>query len=134
MTQPLAGLERSRTIAAGPLPALYWTLARNRRGQMEICVVHRADGGSQLPIFGLEEEAREFLSTRSEEEGWQVRQTTRGELISLLHGPCRSVREVMFGSPEGSGMSRSCFMDSLLGRERAWFEETRRERKPYTMA
>ncbi len=47
-----------------------------------------------LPVFSFEEEAEMFLRLEALEEGWWTRETTAGELISLLYGPCAGVRRI----------------------------------------
>jgi len=54
------------------------------------------DRGAQqaLPVFGHEEEAEMFLCLGDAEDGWRVRESTAGELVSLLYGPCTHVERV----------------------------------------
>ncbi len=47
-----------------------------------------------LPVFSFEEEAEMFLNMEYAAEGWQVRETAREELVSVLYGPCREVTHV----------------------------------------
>lgn len=73
------------------------------------------------------------------ESGWRVRAAGAGELVSLLSGsafaagPCTAVEKVIVdpslevfdragrdGEPVGE--SRACFLESLMGRGRAWLE------------
>ena len=71
----------------------YWLVARARNGQTDVLVAHLASGPTVLPVFGFEEEAGLFAGF--EEEIWQVRETTLGELVSILHGPCADVERVV---------------------------------------
>ena len=48
-----------------------------------------------MPVFSFEEEAEMFLRLGLPEgEGWRVRESTCGELTSVLHAPCRDIRHV----------------------------------------
>jgi hypothetical protein len=53
------------------------------------------DGGF-LAVFSFKEEAETFLRLLGDDEktGWWSRETTAGELISLLLAPCAEVRGV----------------------------------------
>ena len=62
-----------------------------------------------LPVFSGEGEAEVFLSLgERSEDGWQVKETSAGELISVLYGPCARVGKVALDpSPEVVAMSSS---------------------------
>ena len=47
-----------------------------------------------LPVFSFKEEAEMFLQLGVRETGWQVRESTCGELTSILYSPCKDVRRV----------------------------------------
>jgi hypothetical protein len=47
-----------------------------------------------LPIFSFRDEAEIFLHFESAGEGWHARETSCGELVSLLYGPCREVEHI----------------------------------------
>ena len=54
------------------------------------------DGGF-LPVFSFEEEAQAFLQLLGEEGkelGWRIRETTPGELISVLLALCAQVKRI----------------------------------------
>jgi hypothetical protein len=99
-----------------------------------------------LPVFGYGEEAKAFLdalrrdrSARGEpcatpvgSSGWRIRETTRGELASLLCGPYADVHGILLDPPPGLdaemlvglvGVGRESFVERLLGRRRAWFHD-----------
>ena len=60
-------------------------------------------GGEQaLPIFSGEGEAEMFVWLKGAfEDGWRVRETSAGELVSILYGPCVGVGRVALDpSPE----------------------------------
>ena len=81
-----------------------------------------ACGEVALPVFSFEDEARMFLEI-GKLGGWRVRETSDGELISVLCGPCAGVRKVVLDplpGLDGEGMNdllsmeREAFMESLL--------------------
>jgi hypothetical protein len=47
-----------------------------------------------LPVFSNEDEAEMFLWLEGVTDGWQVSESTAGELVSMLYGPCTGVKEV----------------------------------------
>jgi hypothetical protein len=48
-----------------------------------------------LPVFSFEEEAEMFLRLGNYDGGsWRARESSAGELISVLCGPCKDVRGV----------------------------------------
>ena len=60
-------------------------------------------------------------------DGWRVRETAAGELISILFGPCAGVRRVALDPLPGPdtaaltslvSMGREAFMESLLNMQR----------------
>ena len=60
------------------------------------------DGEQALPVFSDDGEAEMFVwLVGAFEDYWRVRETTAGELVSILYGPCAGVRRVAFDpSPE----------------------------------
>jgi hypothetical protein len=52
------------------------------------------DNAKTLPVFSSKEEAELFLELKALGTKWWVRQTTPGELISLLYGLCAGVETV----------------------------------------
>lgn len=80
--------------------------------------------GEVLPVFSFEEEAEMFLRLGlPEKEGWRVRESTCGELTSVLHAPCRDIRHVVLdplpeavceGTVRFASLDREYFMRVLL--------------------
>lgn len=72
-----------------------WLIANHENGRMGVFTL-RADDYSRevLPVFSFEEEAEAFLWLGAPETGWRARETTAGELISLLYGTCAGVKQV----------------------------------------
>ena len=55
------------------------------------------DDGAFVPIFSFKEEAETFLrllGDEGKEIGWRSRETTAGELVSVLLAPCAQVKRV----------------------------------------
>jgi hypothetical protein len=99
------GRERMRTR---PL----WLIAKQRNNELEVFTI----GTDVLPVFSFREEAEMFLGRVA--EGWRVRQTTCGELVSVLYGPCKEATHVSLdpvpGITELVSLSRRAFVKALL--------------------
>jgi hypothetical protein len=105
----------------------YWVIAKDTKdgvGQLELLTVDLDGTGEALPVFSFEEEAEMFLWLQRTEEGREVRETTPGQLVSILYGPCADVGRVMLDPlPEiGAsmqisllGMDRDDFVESVMG-------------------
>ena len=105
----------------------YWVIAKDandRLGQPAPLTVDLDGTGQALPVFSFEEEAEMFLWLQPIEDGWEVRETTPGQLVSILYGPCADVGRVMLDPlPEIGprmqiglvGMDRNDFVESVMG-------------------
>jgi len=105
----------------------YWVIAKDVKdgfGQLEVLTVDLDGTGEALPVFSFEEEAEMFLWLQTTEDGWEVRENTPGQLVSILYGPCADVGRVMLDPlPEiGArmqisllGMDRNDFVESVMG-------------------
>jgi hypothetical protein len=130
MPDTIRGLERR------PL----WIITCYHNSRMEVLTVDPdGDDGGSLPVFSFQEEAQEFLSLsendqEAEERRWRSRETTAGELVSVLLAPCTDVRQVALDPlPLTLGMgrlmaslcsiARERFVEELLGRRREAAEE-----------
>lgn len=71
----------------------YWTVVRQGPCHTDVFTIDPDGRGEALMVFGFEAEAELFAGF--EEAGWQVRETTPGEIISVLHGPCAEVERVV---------------------------------------
>jgi hypothetical protein len=122
--------------APGRYPgSAYWLIARNENSRLEVLATGLTGGEKALPVFSHEEEAEMFLRLWEVGfDGWQVRESTAGELISVLYGPCAGVERVVLDPlPEMIvertvglvSLSREHFVDLMLSRERP---PARRER------
>src|ERR687889_296301 len=102
----------------------YWLIVNNENGRIEILIDGLAGkGGEALPVFSHEEEAEMFLSLSEKDDRWRTRESTAGELTSVLSGPHAGVKEVALDPlPEMVAqrtlglvsLSRERFMDLLL--------------------
>lgn len=83
-----------------------------------------------MPVFSFREEAEAFLHLLAEANGgggWKARETSNGELVSLLYGPYTSVRKVALDPPSVTdhavlslvSTDRKCFVQYLVGEPRA---------------
>jgi hypothetical protein len=107
----------------------HWLITKYDHTKMNALTVWLGGDGEALAIFGFEEEAEMFLHLRRAalEEGWGVRQTSVGELVSVLYGPCSNAKKVVLdplpgvvGGEELMGflsMQRNAFLRTLLGEE-----------------
>ena len=105
----------------------YWVIAKDPKdgfGQLELLTVDLDGTGEALPVFSFEQEAEMFLWLQTTEDGREVRETTPGQLVSILYGPCADVGRVMLDPlPEiGArmqisllGMDRNDFVESVMG-------------------
>jgi len=93
-----------------------WLIAEQRPNGLEVFTI----GSGVLPVFSFREEAEMFLGLghAASDTSWQVRETTCGELVSVLYGPCREVRHVSLdpvpGIVELVSLSRKAFVSALL--------------------
>jgi hypothetical protein len=98
----------------------YWVIAKDGLGQPDLLTVDLDGAGEALPVFSFEEEAEMFLWLQTTEDGREVRETTPGQLVSILYGPCADVGRVMLDPlPEIGARMQS----SLLGMDRRDFVE-----------
>jgi hypothetical protein len=104
----------------------YWLIAKRATSKMDVLSVRVDSGGEALAIFSFEEEAKMFLDLRlaASEEGWCVRQTSIGEVVSVLYGPCSDAKKVVLDPVPEVGkkelvellnMHRNDFLRFLLG-------------------
>jgi hypothetical protein len=132
---PKSGTNRARgTAEQAPRRAAerapgsaYWLIARNENGRLEVLATGLAGTEKAMPVFSHEEEAELFLGLWEVGfEDWQARESSAGELISVLYGPCASVERVALDPlPEMLvertvglvSLSRERFVDLVLSRE-----------------
>jgi hypothetical protein len=104
----------------------HWLITKYDHSKMNALTIRLSGDREALAIFGFEEEAEMFLHFRGAalEDGWSVRQTSVGELVSVLYGPCANAKKVVMdpapevGKKELVGtpsMHRNDFLRALLG-------------------
>jgi hypothetical protein len=119
-------MSAARVDGASTRPAgtqRYWIIAKDAKdgfGRPDLLTVDLDGTGQALPVFSFEEEAEMFLWLQRTEDGWEVRETTPGQLVSILYGPCADVGRVMLDPLPEIGASVQI---SLLGMDRNGFVE-----------
>jgi hypothetical protein len=104
----------------------HWLIAKYDHSKMNALTIRLSGDREALAIFGFEEEAEMFLHFRGAalEDGWSVRQTSVGELVSVLYGPCANAKKVVVDPVPEVGkrelvripsMHRNDFLWDLLG-------------------
>jgi hypothetical protein len=116
-----AGEAAGRT-GAHSVPLRY-LIARLENNRLKVLTLTAGSCGEVLPIFGTGRAAHDFLRRGGFGGGWRVRESTAGELISLLLGHLAKVQEVVLdpcpeialsdARPEGP--SKSDFIATLMG-------------------
>ena len=142
-----------------PPGSTYWLIAKVENGRMEALTV---DGGDDeaLPVFSHEEEAELFLCLGGIGGGWRARESSAGEVVSLLFGPCAGVASValdpsplmapemidlvrmsrdrfvnLIAAPGGKMPSTRSGWTRTAGRQdRLLFENSNRHPRPFTSA
>jgi hypothetical protein len=100
---------------------------------MEVLTID-AGGETVLPVFSFREEVELFLRLQANGADWWPRETTTGELASLLLGLCARVDKVALdplpslGERETIGLvstGRRRFMRYLMGEDTAYSERNK---------
>lgn len=116
---------------------VYWLLSSRSGAHEEFLTFWGGKPGWEvrtLPVFSAESSAGAFVEASSfAEGGWRSRKTTRGELISILYGPCVTAGRIAFDPLEVSlvesagsfqtAVSPARFVEALLGRDSRCSEE-----------
>ena len=101
----------------------WWLLAKDGDFGAGKLLAH-CDGEKALPVFSGEGEAEMFVWLGGAfEDGWRVRETFPGELVSILCGPCASVGRVALDPSPGMAadairlvsVSRKKFVSWIVG-------------------
>jgi hypothetical protein len=112
---------------------LFWLIVTRAHGSMEVLTID-AGGETVLPIFSFREEVELFLRLQANGADWWPRETTTGELASLLLGLCARVDKVALdplpslGEREIIGLvstGRRRFMRYLMGEVAAYSERNK---------
>jgi hypothetical protein len=134
-------IDETLRRAGHPTGPPYCLIARRRPQAAQVLTIDGIGGELALPVFSFQEEAGEFLRSYASEGGWEATPIGIGGLVLLLCGSCAEVGRVALDpSPkiiaEGVtglvSLPRQSFVDSLLGRGRAWLEDRQhKERQRY---
>lgn len=83
-------------------PASKWWLLAKSEDCGAVALLTDRDGEQALPVFSGEGEAEMFVWLGGAfEDDWRIRETSAGELVSILYGPCAGVGRVALDpSPE----------------------------------
>lgn len=75
----------------------HWIIMKHATSRMDVFTTHLWDDGKAFVAFSFEEEAEMFLHFQpaASKDGWRVRQTSVGELVSVLYGPCSDTKKVV---------------------------------------
>ena len=112
---------------------LFWLIVTRAHGSMEVLTID-AGGETVLPVFSFREEVELFLRLQANGADWWPRETTTGELASLLLGLCARVDKVALdplpslGEREIIGLvstGRRRFMRYLMGEDTAYSERNK---------
>lgn len=106
----------------------HWIIVKHITSRMDVFTTYLCGDRKALAVFSFEEEAQMFLDLRlaAPDEGWKVRQTSMGELVSVLYGPCSDTQEVVLDPVPEVGreklvdplsMHRNDFLRFLVGEE-----------------
>ena len=118
--------NKSSALGRRPL----WILTSYKHNQMNPLTLDPNGDGGFLPVFSFEEEAQAFLELLGEEEkelGWRIRETSPGELISVLLALCAQVKRIALDPlPLSCGeavlpvisVKRNHFVQDLMGEGR----------------
>jgi hypothetical protein len=90
-----------RTLRQPPGPVSYWLIAEKQDNRLEVLTIRTDDEQETLPVFSSEEEAKIILQFGGVTGGRRARESSAGELVSVLSGPCAGVKKVALDpSPE----------------------------------
>ena len=106
----------------------HWLITKHVTSRMDVFTTHLCGDPKALAVFSCEEEAQMFLDLRlaASKDGWRVRQTSVGELVSVLYGPCSDTKKVVLDPVLEVGreelarllsMHRNDFLELLLREE-----------------
>ena len=105
----------------------FWLIVTRSHGRMKVLTID-AGGETVLPLFSFQEEVELFLHLQAKGVDWWPRETTTGELVSLLLALCARVDKVALdplpslGKREIIGLvstGRRHFVHYLMGEDTA---------------
>jgi hypothetical protein len=87
---------RRRLRGASSACRVFWVVFAGERRLTQPLTMSLGRGNEALAVFSHEEEAEMFLrSLGLAGEGWRARETSAGEAVSLLYGPCCGAKSVV---------------------------------------
>ncbi len=104
-----------------------WLIADRTNGKMEVLTLDGGGGDRVLPVFSFRDEAEMYVRLQLGTPGWEPREFSPGELVSVLYGPLSDVARVALDPlPEACDKTvldllcvrRGAFVVSLFGREK----------------
>ena len=116
---PIEGAGATRTGSAPGRRSgrTWWLVAKDGRLPAHTLTVDCGDGRA-LAVFSGEGEADMFVWLGGAfEDGWRARETSTGELVSILCGPCAGARSVALDPSPGMAEAGTIGL-VILGRER----------------
>ncbi len=102
---------------------LRYLIARLENNRLRVLTLTAESRGETLPVFGTRQAAHDFLRHGGFGGGWQVRESTAGELISLLMGHLADVEiialdprsDLALSGASPKGTSKRDFITALMG-------------------
>ena len=95
---------------------LRYLIARLENNRLRVLTLTAASSGETLPVFGTRRAAHDFLRDGGFGGGWRVRESTAGELISLLMGHLADVESIALDPRPGLAVSDAS-LDSTSKRD-----------------
>jgi hypothetical protein len=99
-----------------------YLIARHEHNRLELLTLATSSEGEALPVFGTERAARDFLLGGAFGGGWRVRESTTGELVSLLMGHPAGVESVALdprpgiATPDAAELrGKKGYIEALMG-------------------
>jgi hypothetical protein len=107
----------------GSASTVRYLIARREGTRLEVLTLCAQAGGEALPVFETEGTALAFLRSGGLGGGWRVRESTAGELVSLLMGHLPRVELVVLDpalgvvaeDAEQLSASKKEFVEALMG-------------------
>ena len=110
-------------LAGGSTSTVRYLIARRESTRLEVLTLCAHPGAEALPVFETEDTARAFLRGGGLGGTWWVRESTTGELVSLLVGHLPRVDLVVLDpalgvvaeDAEQRSASKKEFVETLIG-------------------
>lgn len=106
-------------VHRGGSSRLWYLIARRKSNRLEPLTLAARPSVEILPVFGTAGAAQDFLRRVGQGGGWRVRESTAGELASLLSGCLPLVDRVALdpaaGDAQPCSASKKEFVAALVG-------------------